>query len=144
MFDLIFFLCLLNSSFFLLFFSVSSPRLYAAKAQVYEKASLQGMQQLVHRSYQTLALWKLLCDHQFSLIMSELPKVNVRANSRTRCLTNRCCYSCTAAFSHMLLCLLARIPLYRVSPLFPVSEVACFLSLLIFGSLLFLRSFKIR
>ncbi|KAK7895656.1 hypothetical protein WMY93_020981 [Mugilogobius chulae] len=32
------------------------------------------IQQLVHRSYQTLALWKLLCDHQFSLIMSELPK----------------------------------------------------------------------
>ncbi|XP_024917828.1 nuclear pore complex protein Nup155 [Cynoglossus semilaevis] len=49
-------------------------RQYHTKAQVYEKASLQGMQQLVHRSYQTLALWKLLCDHQFSLIMSELPK----------------------------------------------------------------------
>ncbi|XP_072227693.1 nuclear pore complex protein Nup155 [Leuresthes tenuis] len=49
-------------------------RKYHTKAQVYEKASLQGIQQLVHRSYQTLALWKLLCDHQFSLIMSELPK----------------------------------------------------------------------
>uniref|UniRef100_A0A673ZK87 Nuclear pore complex protein Nup155 n=1 Tax=Salmo trutta TaxID=8032 RepID=A0A673ZK87_SALTR len=44
-------------------------------AQVYEKMSLQGIQQLVHRSCQTLALWKLLCDHQFSLIVSELPKV---------------------------------------------------------------------
>ncbi|XP_061590072.1 nuclear pore complex protein Nup155 isoform X2 [Cololabis saira] len=33
-----------------------------------------SMQQLVHRSYQTLALWKFLCDHQFSIIMSELPK----------------------------------------------------------------------
>uniref|UniRef100_A0AAQ4NN15 Nuclear pore complex protein Nup155 n=1 Tax=Gasterosteus aculeatus aculeatus TaxID=481459 RepID=A0AAQ4NN15_GASAC len=43
-------------------------------AQVYEKVSLQGIQQLVHRSYQTLSLLKLLCDHQFSLIMSELPK----------------------------------------------------------------------
>ncbi|XP_068608928.1 nuclear pore complex protein Nup155 [Brachionichthys hirsutus] len=49
-------------------------RKYHSKAQVYEKVSLQGIQQLVHRSYQTLALWKLLCDHQFNLIMSELPK----------------------------------------------------------------------
>ncbi|XP_038589686.1 nuclear pore complex protein Nup155 [Micropterus salmoides] len=49
-------------------------RKYHTKAQVYEKVSLQGIQQLVYRSYQTLALWKLLCDHQFSLIMSELPK----------------------------------------------------------------------
>lgn len=49
-------------------------RKYHTKAQLYEKVSLQGIQQLVHRSYQTLALWKLLCEHQFSLIMSELPK----------------------------------------------------------------------
>ncbi|KAM3874094.1 nuclear pore complex protein Nup155 isoform 2-T2 [Diretmus argenteus] len=49
-------------------------RKYHTKAQVYEKMSLQGIQQLVHRSCQTLALWKLLCDHQFSLIISELPK----------------------------------------------------------------------
>ncbi|MCI4388036.1 hypothetical protein PGIGA_G00080920 [Pangasianodon gigas] len=49
-------------------------RKYHTEAQVYEKTSLQGVQQLVHRSYQTLALWKLLCDHQFSLIISELPK----------------------------------------------------------------------
>ncbi|XP_049594009.1 nuclear pore complex protein Nup155 [Syngnathus scovelli] len=49
-------------------------RKYHTKAQVYEKVSLQSIQALVHRSYQTLALWKLLCDHQFSLIMSELPK----------------------------------------------------------------------
>uniref|UniRef100_A0A672HEV3 Nucleoporin 155 n=1 Tax=Salarias fasciatus TaxID=181472 RepID=A0A672HEV3_SALFA len=49
-------------------------RKYHTKAQVYEKVSLQGIQQLVHRSCQTLALWKFLCDHQFSLIMSELPK----------------------------------------------------------------------
>ncbi|XP_055087644.1 nuclear pore complex protein Nup155 [Periophthalmus magnuspinnatus] len=49
-------------------------RKYHTKAQLYEKVSLQGIQQLVHRSHQTLALWKLLCDHQFSLIMSELPK----------------------------------------------------------------------
>lgn len=47
-----------------------------AEAQVYEKASLQGVQQLVHRSYQTLALWKLLCDHQVSLVINELPKVS--------------------------------------------------------------------
>ncbi|KTG34271.1 hypothetical protein cypCar_00039544, partial [Cyprinus carpio] len=51
-------------------------RKYHTEAQVYEKASLQAMQQLVHRSYQTLALWKLLCDHQFSLIISEMPKAN--------------------------------------------------------------------
>lgn len=57
------------------------PSLSPAKAQVYEKVSLQGIQQLVHRSYQTLALWKLLCDHQFSLIMSELPKVHVCTNT---------------------------------------------------------------
>uniref|UniRef100_A0A8C5EGR8 Nuclear pore complex protein Nup155 n=1 Tax=Gouania willdenowi TaxID=441366 RepID=A0A8C5EGR8_GOUWI len=49
-------------------------RKYHTKAQVYEKMSLQGIQQLVHHSYQTLSLWKLLTDHQFSLIMSELPK----------------------------------------------------------------------
>ncbi|XP_016100572.1 nuclear pore complex protein Nup155 [Sinocyclocheilus grahami] len=49
-------------------------RKYHTEAQAYEKASLQAMQQLVHRSYQTLALWKLLCDHQFSLIVSEMPK----------------------------------------------------------------------
>lgn len=56
-------------------------RKYHTKAQVYEKVSLQGIQQLVYRSYQTLALWKLLCDHQFSLIMSELPKVHVCTNT---------------------------------------------------------------
>uniref|UniRef100_A0A4W5M4I7 Nuclear pore complex protein Nup155 n=1 Tax=Hucho hucho TaxID=62062 RepID=A0A4W5M4I7_9TELE len=51
-------------------------RKYHTEAQVYEKMSLQGIQQLVHRSCQTLALWKLLCDHQFSQIVSELPKAN--------------------------------------------------------------------
>uniref|UniRef100_A0A8C8GPQ0 Nuclear pore complex protein Nup155 n=1 Tax=Oncorhynchus tshawytscha TaxID=74940 RepID=A0A8C8GPQ0_ONCTS len=51
-------------------------RKYHTEAQVYEKMSLQGIQQLVHRSCQTLALWKLLYDHQFSLIVSELPKAN--------------------------------------------------------------------
>ncbi|CAL8321736.1 unnamed protein product [Lota lota] len=48
-------------------------RKYQMEAQVYEKMSLQDLQQLVHRSCQTLALWKLLCDHKFSLILSELP-----------------------------------------------------------------------
>lgn len=51
---------------------------FIAEAQVYEKTSLQGVQQLVHRSFQTLALWKLLCDHQFSVIISELPKVSTQ------------------------------------------------------------------
>ncbi|XP_065120565.1 nuclear pore complex protein Nup155 isoform X1 [Paramisgurnus dabryanus] len=49
-------------------------RKYHTEAQAYEKASLQAIQQLVHRSCQTLALWKLLCDHQFSLIIAEMPK----------------------------------------------------------------------
>ncbi|KAM9841021.1 nuclear pore complex protein Nup155 [Aulostomus maculatus] len=49
-------------------------RKYYTEAQFYEKGSLQAIQQLVHRSYQTLALWKLLCDHQFSVILSDLPK----------------------------------------------------------------------
>ncbi|XP_075900928.1 nuclear pore complex protein Nup155 [Nelusetta ayraudi] len=49
-------------------------RKYHTKAQAYEKASLQGIQQLVHRSYQTLALWKLVSDHQFSKIIAELPQ----------------------------------------------------------------------
>ncbi|XP_048876664.1 nuclear pore complex protein Nup155 [Brienomyrus brachyistius] len=49
-------------------------RKYHTEAQAYEKASLQGIQQLVHRSCQTLALWKLLCEHQFSLILAELSK----------------------------------------------------------------------
>ncbi|XP_057697653.1 nuclear pore complex protein Nup155-like isoform X3 [Corythoichthys intestinalis] len=44
------------------------------KAPLDEKESLQSIQALVQLSYQTLALWKLLCDHQFSLIISELPK----------------------------------------------------------------------
>ncbi|XP_066568276.1 nuclear pore complex protein Nup155 isoform X2 [Amia ocellicauda] len=49
-------------------------RKYHTEAQAYEKMSLQGIQHLVHRSCQVLALWKLLCDHQFSLILNELPK----------------------------------------------------------------------
>ncbi|XP_036385365.1 nuclear pore complex protein Nup155 isoform X1 [Megalops cyprinoides] len=49
-------------------------RKYHTEAQAYEKVSLQGIQQLVHRSCQTLALWKLLCDHQFNVILAELPK----------------------------------------------------------------------
>lgn len=55
--------------------SPSSHVCSSAEAQAFEKASLQAMQQLIHRSCQTLALWKLLCDHQFSLIISEMPKV---------------------------------------------------------------------
>uniref|UniRef100_A0A6Q2XKF0 Nuclear pore complex protein Nup155 n=1 Tax=Esox lucius TaxID=8010 RepID=A0A6Q2XKF0_ESOLU len=51
-------------------------RKYHTEAQAYEKMSLQGIQQLVHLSCQTLALWKLLCDHQFSLVIAELPKAN--------------------------------------------------------------------
>ncbi|XP_018603651.1 nuclear pore complex protein Nup155 isoform X2 [Scleropages formosus] len=49
-------------------------RKYHTEAQAYEKVSLQGVQLLIQRSCQTLALWKLLCEHQFSLILAELPK----------------------------------------------------------------------
>ncbi|NXH16466.1 NU155 protein, partial [Bucco capensis] len=43
-----------------------------AEAQLAEQSSLQGIQQLVHRSCQALALWKLLCEHQFSAIIGDL------------------------------------------------------------------------
>lgn len=49
-------------------------RKYQIEAQSYEKLSLQGIQHLVHRSCQTLALWKLLCDHQFHVIVGDLQK----------------------------------------------------------------------
>lgn len=49
-------------------------RKYHTEAQACEKASLQGIQQLVYRCYQTLSLWKLLCEHQFSIIIAGLPK----------------------------------------------------------------------
>ncbi|RXN00007.1 Nuclear pore complex protein Nup155 [Acipenser ruthenus] len=49
-------------------------RKYHTEAQAYEKISLQGIQQLVHRTCQTLALWKLICDHQFSIIIADLQK----------------------------------------------------------------------
>ncbi|XP_028916522.1 nuclear pore complex protein Nup155 isoform X2 [Ornithorhynchus anatinus] len=44
------------------------------EAQVNEKISLQGIQQLVRKTYQALALWKLLCEHQFNVIVGELQK----------------------------------------------------------------------
>nr|KAF6490461.1 nucleoporin 155 [Molossus molossus] len=46
------------------------------EAQVSEKISLQAIQQLVRKSYQALALWKLLCEHQFTVIVGELQKAN--------------------------------------------------------------------
>ncbi|XP_006889597.1 PREDICTED: nuclear pore complex protein Nup155-like isoform X2 [Elephantulus edwardii] len=46
------------------------------EAQLSEKISLQGIQQLVRKSYQALALWKLLCEHQFTVIVGELQKAN--------------------------------------------------------------------
>ncbi|ERE82523.1 Nucleoporin [Cricetulus griseus] len=47
------------------------------EAQLSEKISLQAIQQLVRKSYQALALWKLLCEHQFTVIVGELQKVFV-------------------------------------------------------------------
>ncbi|KAF3828681.1 hypothetical protein GH733_004587 [Mirounga leonina] len=44
------------------------------EAQLSEKVSLQAIQQLVRKSYQALALWKLLCEHQFTVIVGELQK----------------------------------------------------------------------
>uniref|UniRef100_A0A673TBH2 Nucleoporin 155 n=1 Tax=Suricata suricatta TaxID=37032 RepID=A0A673TBH2_SURSU len=46
------------------------------EAQLNEKVSLQAIQQLVRKSYQALALWKLLCEHQFTVIVGELQKAN--------------------------------------------------------------------
>ncbi|XP_009707676.1 PREDICTED: nuclear pore complex protein Nup155 isoform X2 [Cariama cristata] len=51
-------------------------RKYHAEAQLTEKTSLQGIQQLVRKTCQALALWKLLCEHQFSVVVSELQKAN--------------------------------------------------------------------
>ncbi|KAM6303695.1 nuclear pore complex protein Nup155 isoform 2-T2 [Podargus strigoides] len=49
-------------------------RKYHAEAQLTEKNSLQGIQQLVRKTCQVLALWKLLCEHQFSGVVGELQK----------------------------------------------------------------------
>ncbi|KFZ55857.1 Nuclear pore complex protein Nup155, partial [Antrostomus carolinensis] len=49
-------------------------RKYHAEAQLTEKTSLQGIQQLVRKTFQALALWKLLCEHQFSVVVGELQK----------------------------------------------------------------------
>ncbi|XP_030048906.1 nuclear pore complex protein Nup155 [Microcaecilia unicolor] len=49
-------------------------RKYHTEAQLNEKISLQGIQQLVRKTCQALALWKLLCEHQFSIIVGELQK----------------------------------------------------------------------
>ncbi|XP_010154802.1 PREDICTED: nuclear pore complex protein Nup155 isoform X2 [Eurypyga helias] len=51
-------------------------RKYHAEAQLTEKSSLQGIQQLVRKTCQALALWKLLCEHQFSVVVGELQKAN--------------------------------------------------------------------
>ncbi|KAM9329214.1 nuclear pore complex protein Nup155 [Gastrophryne carolinensis] len=49
-------------------------RKYHSEAQLAEKISLQGIHQLVRKTCQALALWKLLCEHQFSHIAQELQK----------------------------------------------------------------------
>ncbi|EMP30278.1 hypothetical protein UY3_12603 [Chelonia mydas] len=49
-------------------------RKFHAEAQLTEKTSLQGIQQLVHKTCQALALWKLLCEHQFNVVVGELQK----------------------------------------------------------------------
>ncbi|KAE8636462.1 hypothetical protein XENTR_v10003006 [Xenopus tropicalis] len=49
-------------------------RKYHTEAQLAEQLSLQGIHQLVRKMCQALALWKLLCEHQFSLIVSDLQK----------------------------------------------------------------------
>ncbi|NXF69848.1 NU155 protein, partial [Ciccaba nigrolineata] len=49
-------------------------RKYHAEAQLTEKTSLQGIQELVCKTCQALALWKLLCEHQFSVVVGELEK----------------------------------------------------------------------
>ncbi|XP_065595993.1 nuclear pore complex protein Nup155 [Cyrtonyx montezumae] len=49
-------------------------RKYHAEAQLTEKTSLQGILQLVRKTCQALALWKLLCEHQFNVVVGELQK----------------------------------------------------------------------
>ncbi|KAM5193375.1 nuclear pore complex protein Nup155 [Mantella aurantiaca] len=49
-------------------------RKYHNEAQLAEKMSLQGIHLLVRKTCQALALWKLLCEHQFSYIAAELQK----------------------------------------------------------------------
>ncbi|KAM4809382.1 nuclear pore complex protein Nup155 [Rhinophrynus dorsalis] len=49
-------------------------RKYHTEAQLAEKISLQGIHQLVRKTCQALALWKLLCEHPFSLIVADLQK----------------------------------------------------------------------
>uniref|UniRef100_A0A8C6YMQ4 Nucleoporin 155 n=1 Tax=Nothoprocta perdicaria TaxID=30464 RepID=A0A8C6YMQ4_NOTPE len=51
-------------------------RKFHAEAQLTEKTSLQGIQQLVRKTCQALALWKLLCEHQFNVVVGELQKAN--------------------------------------------------------------------
>ncbi|XP_068106698.1 nuclear pore complex protein Nup155 [Hyperolius riggenbachi] len=49
-------------------------RKYHSEAQLAEKLALQGIHQLVRKTCQALALWKLLCEHQISHIAAELQK----------------------------------------------------------------------
>ncbi|XP_044151545.1 nuclear pore complex protein Nup155 [Bufo gargarizans] len=49
-------------------------RKYHTEAQLMEKTSLQGIHILVRKTCQALALWKLLCEHQFHHIVSDLQK----------------------------------------------------------------------
>ncbi|XP_075040329.1 nuclear pore complex protein Nup155 [Mixophyes fleayi] len=49
-------------------------RKYHTEAQLTEKISLQGIHQLVRKTCEALALWKLLCEHQFNNIVSKLQK----------------------------------------------------------------------
>lgn len=49
-------------------------RKYHTEAQLNEKISLQWIQQLVRKTCQALALWKLLCEHHFTVIVGELQK----------------------------------------------------------------------
>ncbi|XP_020651332.3 nuclear pore complex protein Nup155 [Pogona vitticeps] len=51
-----------------------TQRKFHAEAQLWEKVSLQGIQQLVQKTCQALALWKLLCEHQFNIVVGELQK----------------------------------------------------------------------
>uniref|UniRef100_S4RQG5 Nucleoporin 155 n=1 Tax=Petromyzon marinus TaxID=7757 RepID=S4RQG5_PETMA len=48
-------------------------RKYNAEAQAHERASLQQVGSLVHHVIQTLALWKLLCEHGVPVLTAALP-----------------------------------------------------------------------
>ncbi|XP_014679572.1 PREDICTED: nuclear pore complex protein Nup155-like, partial [Priapulus caudatus] len=47
---------------------------YQAEAQAQEKSSLMNLYRLVVRACETIGLWKILCDHQFHIVVANLSR----------------------------------------------------------------------